>query len=227
LRKVADQTRKIFNGSEVIRASLFLKMLSSTVAFRWEIKIWEALIYWMVTIIYVVVDMEFYDVIKTRRSVRSYKPDPIPDDVLKRVLDAARIAPSGSNRQPWKFIVVRDEETKRKLVSACHNQSWMAEAPVIIVACALPSEAWVRSDGEEYWKVDVAIAMQDLILEAWELGLGTCWIGSFREEEVKRILGIPDEVRVVALTPLGYPAEEKGPVTRRKPLEEIASYNHW
>jgi len=91
----------------------------------------------------------------------------------------------------------------------------------------LPGEAWVRSDGEEYWKVDLAIAMQDLILEAWEQELGTCWIGAFREEEVKRILGIPDEVRVVALTPLGYPAEEKGPVTQRKPLKEIISYNHW
>ena len=171
--------------------------------------------------------MDVFDVIRTRRSIRKYLNKPVEQEKLSKILEAARLSPSAANRQPWKFIVVRDEETKRKLVSACHNQSWMAEAPVIIVACALPSEAWVRSDGEEYWKVDVAIAMQDLILEAWELGLGTCWIGSFREEEVKRILGIPDEVRVVALTPLGYPAEEKGPVTRRKPLEEIASYNHW
>jgi len=171
--------------------------------------------------------MDVFDAIKTRRSIRKYLNKPVEREKLSRVLEAARLSPSAANRQPWKFIVVKDEETKKKLVSACHNQSWMAEAPIIIVACALPSEAWVRSDGEEYWKVDVAIAMQDLILEAWELGLGTCWIGSFREEEVKRILGIPDEVRVVALTPLGYPAEEKGPVTRRKPLEEITSYDHW
>jgi len=190
-------------------------------------KFWEALIYWMVTIIYVVVYMEFYYVIKTRRSVRSYKPDPIPDDVLKRVLDAARIAPSGSNRQPWKFIVVRDEETKRKLVSACHNQSWMAEAPVIIVACAQELD-YNRGGymGKLSGVMDATIAFTHLILAARAEGLGTCWIGAFDNERVKEILGVPEGWNVAALTPLGYPAEGENAfreTTNRKPLEEIVS----
>jgi len=190
-------------------------------------KFWEALIYWMVTIIYVVVYMEFYDVIKTRRSVRSYKPDPIPDDVLKRVLDAARIAPSGSNRQPWKFIVVKDEETKRKLVSACHNQSWMAEAPVIIVACAQELD-YNRGGymGKLSGVMDATIAFTHLILAARAEGLGTCWIGAFDNERVKEILGVPEGWNVAALTPLGYPAEGENAfreTTNRKPLEEIVS----
>jgi len=190
-------------------------------------KFWEALIYWMVTIIYVVVYMEFYDVIKTRRSVRSYKPDPIPDDVLKRVLDAARIAPSGSNRQPWKFIVVKDEETKKKLVPACHNQSWMAEAPLIIVACAQELD-YNRGGymGKLSGVMDATIAFTHLILAARAEGLGTCWIGAFDNERVKEILGVPEGWNVAALTPLGYPAEGENAfreTTNRKPLEEIVS----
>jgi len=170
--------------------------------------------------------MDVFDVIRTRRSIRKYLNKPIEQEKLSKILEAARLSPSAANRQPWKFIVVTDPKVKEEL-RAAYDRDWFVSAPVIIVACALPGEAWVRSDGEEYWKVDLAIAMQDLILEAWEQGLGTCWIGAFREEEVKRILGIPDEVRVVALTPLGYPAEEKGPVTQRKPLKEIISHNHW
>ena len=190
-------------------------------------KFWEALIYWMVTIIYVVVYMEFYDVIKTRRSVRSYKPDPIPDDVLKRVLDAARIAPSGSNRQPWKFIVVKDEETKKKLVPACHNQSWMAEAPLIIAACAQELD-YNRGGymGKLSGVMDATIAFTHLILAARAEGLGTCWIGAFDNERVKEILGVPEGWNVAALTPLGYPAEGENAfreTTSRKPLEEIVS----
>jgi len=170
--------------------------------------------------------MDVFDAIRTRRSIRKYLNKPIEQEKLSKILEAARLSPSAANRQPWKFIVVTDPKVKEEL-RAAYDRDWFVSAPVIIVACALPGEAWVRSDGEEYWKVDLAIAMQDLILEAWEQGLGTCWIGAFREEEVKRILGIPDEVRVVALTPLGYPAEEKGPVTQRKPLKEIISHNHW
>jgi len=170
--------------------------------------------------------MDVFEAIKTRRSIREYQEKPVEQEKLSKVLEAARLSPSAANKQPWKFIVVTDPKVKESLRSA-YNKDWLISAPVIIVGCALPKEAWVRSDGEEYWKVDLAIAMQSLILEAWEHGLGTCWIGAFREEKVKKALGIPDDVRVVALTPLGYPAEEKGPVVRRKPLEEIVSYNHW
>lgn len=170
--------------------------------------------------------MEVFEAIRTRRSIRNYENRPVENEKLMNVLEAARLSPSATNAQPWSFIVVTDRDVKERLRSS-YDRDWFVSAPVIIVACALPDEAWVRHDGEEYWKVDVTIAMQDLILAAWEEGLGTCWIGAFNEEEAKRALGIPEHVRVVAMTPLGYPAEEKGPVTDRKPLEEIVHYDRW
>ncbi len=171
------------------------------------------------------VDVDFYEVIRTRRSIRSYKPDPIPDDVLKRILEAARIAPSGSNRQPWKFIIVKNEELKRKLAEACHNQMFIAEAPIVIVACGYNIH-WNRGEymGDLSMLIDVSIAFTHLILAARAEGLGTCWIGSFSNKKVKEILKIPEDVNVVAITPLGYPKDEyfrePGP---RKPLSEILS----
>ena len=170
--------------------------------------------------------MEVSEAIRTRRSIRNYEDHPVENGKLLNVLEAARLSPSATNAQPWRFIVVTDRDVKESLRSS-YDRDWFVSAPVIIVACALPDEAWVRHDGEEYWKVDVTIAMQDLILAAWEEGLGTCWIGAFSEEEAKRALGIPEHVRVVAMTPLGYPAEEKGLVSDRKPLEEIVRYNRW
>jgi len=170
--------------------------------------------------------MDFYEVIRTRRSVRSYKTDPIPDDVLRRILDAARISPSGSNRQPWKFIIVRDEKIKRKLAVACSNQQFIAEAPVIIVACGYN----IHYNRGGYMRdmsmlVDVSIAFTHLILAARAEGLGTCWIGSFDNDEIKRILNIPEDVNVVAITPLGYPKSSDIFVeaSSRKSLEEIIS----
>ncbi len=170
--------------------------------------------------------MKVFEAIRTRRSIRKYKDKPVEEEKLFKVLEAARLAPSATNRQPWRFIVITDPKVKESL-RAAYNKDWFTSAPVIIVACAVPEEAWTRHDGEEYWKVDVSIAMQNLVLAAWEEGLGTCWIGAFDEDEVKRALGIPPEIRVVAMTPLGYPAEEKGPVSNRKPLKEIVRYNHW
>jgi len=171
--------------------------------------------------------MEFYEVIRTRRSVRSYRPDPIPDDVLRRVLEAARIAPSGSNRQPWRFIVVKDEETKKKLVPACHNQSWIAEAPIIIAACA-QELSYNRGGymGKLSGVMDATIAFTHLILAARAEGLGTCWIGAFDNEQVKEVLGVPSGWNIAALTPLGYPAEGENAFrepTGRKTLDEIVS----
>jgi nitroreductase len=170
--------------------------------------------------------MEFYEVVSRRRSIRAYKPDPVEEDKLFRILEAARLAPSAANRQPWHFIVVRDPQ-KREQLRKAYDRDWFVKAPVIIVACADPTKAWRRRDGEEYWKVDVAIAMEHLVLAAANEGLGTCWIGAFDEKAVKEVLGIPEHIRVVAMTPLGYPAEEKGPVTDRKPLEEIVHYDGW
>jgi nitroreductase len=173
--------------------------------------------------------MELYEAIRTRRSVRSYRPDPIPEDVLGRVMEAVRIAPSGSNRQPWKFILVKDEGLKKELVPACHGQEFVAEAPIIVAACGLEFQ---KSYGEFMGKmsllVDVTIAVDHLTLAARAEGLGTCWIASFSNEAVKKVLSIPDEIQVVTLTPLGYPA---GPAFRepgsRKRLEEIICYDKY
>jgi nitroreductase len=108
-----------------------------------------------------------------------------------------------------------------------YDRSWFIEAPVILVVCADPSVAWIRSDGEPYWKVDAAIAMQNMILQATAEGLGTCWIGAFDEAAAKRILNIPGDIRVVAMTPLGYPDEVKGKVANRKAINDILHTDKW
>jgi nitroreductase len=174
--------------------------------------------------------MDFYEVINTRRSVRSYKKDPIPDDVIKRVLNSARIAPSGSNRQPWKFIIIKDEERKKKMVELCEGQRFIAEAPILIVACGRNIHynrgGWM---GDYSMIVDVAIAVDHLTLAARAEGLGTCWIGSFDNEGIKKFLEIPDDVNVVALTPIGYPKDPSvfKETKNRKRLEEIICYEKW
>jgi nitroreductase len=169
--------------------------------------------------------MSVLEVIQKRRSLRKYKGDSIPEDVLQRVLEAVRLAPSGKNYQPWKFIIVQDKELKEKLAQASAEQFFMAEAPIIIVGCGFPDDSY-SSMGRymKSWPVDVTIALEHLILQAAEEGLGTCWIGSFEETEVKSILNIPENVRVLALTPLGYP-DETPPYRGRKRLDEIVSYN--
>ena len=170
--------------------------------------------------------MNVFEAVKTRRSIRRYKARPVEKEKLTKILEAARLSPSASNNQPWHFVAIADKETRERLFPA-YNRDWFVTAPVIIVACATPSEAWSRQDGEEYWKVDVAIAMQSMVLVAHELGLGTCWIAAFKEEKVKEVLGIPDETRLIAMTPLGYPIEEKQPVSERKQMEEIIHYDRW
>jgi nitroreductase len=171
--------------------------------------------------------MSVLDIMKSRRSVRKYKSEPIPEDVLNKVLEAARVAPSGKNFQPWKFIIVRDMKKRGELAVASRNQSFVAQAPVVIVACGFPDRSYqYQGNYMKSWPIDVSIAVDHLMLMAWEEGLGTCWIGAFRENEVKQILSIPDDVRVLALTPLGYPNEE--PRGRgRKELNEIISYDKY
>ncbi|MBA7635137.1 NADH dehydrogenase [subsurface metagenome] len=171
--------------------------------------------------------MKVLDVIQKRRSVRKYKEDPIPEKALMRVLEAARLAPSGKNFQPWKFIIVKDKALKEKLAQASAGQFFMAEAPIIIVGCGFPDNCYAHMGRYmKSWSVDVTIALEHLILQAQEEGLGTCWIGSFEEEEVKAILNIPENVKVLALTPLGYP-DEIPRFRRRKSLDEIISYDRY
>jgi len=171
--------------------------------------------------------MKVLDVIQKRRSVRKYKEDPIPEKDLMRVLEAARLAPSGKNFQPWKFIIVKDKALKEKLAQASAGQFFMAEAPIIIVGCGFPDNCYAHMGRYmKSWSVDVTIALEHLMLQAQEEGLGTCWIGSFEEEEVKAILNIPENVKVLALTPLGYP-DEIPRFRGRKSLDEIISYDRF
>ncbi|MBS7622600.1 nitroreductase family protein [Candidatus Bathyarchaeota archaeon] len=176
--------------------------------------------------------MDVFEAIRARRSVRRYKPRPVEREKLERILEAGRLAPSAANRQPWHFVVVTDPSVRDELVMAHERDQFfrstgdLLRAPVVIVACADRKRAWVRRDGEEYWKVDVAIAMQNMVLCATEEGLGTCWIGAFSPEATRKILGIPDDIRIVAITPLGYP-DESPATSDRRTMQEIVHYQHW
>ncbi|AZR72285.1 nitroreductase [Anoxybacter fermentans] len=171
--------------------------------------------------------MDFYQLIKTRRSVRKYESRPVEEEKLMRILNAARLAPSGKNAQAWKFIVVKDQELKEKIVKAAKGQKFLAEADCIIVCCVNEEEVYQgHGNYMTSFAVDGAIAMDHLILAAHYEGLGTCWIGAFFEDQIKEILNIPDPYRVVAMTPLGYPAGEQKD-RGRKPLEEIIAFDGW
>ena len=166
--------------------------------------------------------MEVKEAIQARRSVRAYQDREVPEEKIKKVLEAAQLAPSANNRQPWKFIVVRDPQLREQLARAAANQSFVGEAPVIIVAVALQPE-YIMTCGVPSYPVDLAIAVDHMSLSAVDEGLGTCWIGAFYQDEVKKILNIPEKYKVVTLLPLGFPADKPGSKFR-KPLEEIVCY---
>jgi nitroreductase len=168
-----------------------------------------------------VIEVEFLDVIKTRRSIRKYKPNPISDKDIEYVLNAARLAPSWKNQQSWKYVVVKDKEKIKKIASARpQSQDWLSEAPVMIVACANPDDSGHR-EGKDYYLVDIGISLEHLLLAARDRGLGTCWIGGFDEKTVKDAIEAPENVRIVAYTPLGNPDEKKDEIIDRKPLNEV------
>ena len=169
--------------------------------------------------------MDVFQVIKTRRSVRAYKPDAIPEESLKKVLEAARLAPSAKNAQSWKFIVVQDEKKRKELAEAAANQTFVGEAPVVIAAVALEPN-YIMSCGVPAYAVDLSIAVDHMTLVAVEEGLGTCWIGGFDQEKVREILKIPSKYKVVALLPIGFPADSPGPKIR-KSFEEIVCYDNF
>ena len=176
--------------------------------------------------------MELYDVIRTRRSIRKYHPDPIPQEVLERVLNAARLAPWGTASrigQPTRLIVVRDPEIKNKLVPMCHNQKFIAKAPMAIVACGFENKVNRGGWMGHYSKlIDVTIVVDHLTLAAREEGLGTCWIGSFDNSAIKEFFQLPDEVDVVALTPLGYPDGDLfTDPDDRIPFDEFIRWDRW
>jgi nitroreductase len=173
--------------------------------------------------------MEFYDVIKTRRSVRSFLKKSVPDDVLERVLEAARVAPSGNDRQPWRFIIVRDEKKKREIANACYRQDFVAEAPVVIVCCAIKCTSGYEPWKDEAGRRDTVIATDHLILAARNEGLGTCWVGAIHDRQVKKIVNVPDDVDVVMVVPIGHPASKAafGKVFGRKAFKEICFYEEY
>ncbi|NIU84305.1 MAG: nitroreductase [Candidatus Thorarchaeota archaeon] len=173
--------------------------------------------------------MDIYEVFKTRRSIRSYQSRPVPDESLNKILESIRIAPSGSNRQPWKFIIVIDAELKKEVARACSNQLWIADAPIIIVACGWKID-YSRGGymGDMSFLVDVSIAFTQMILAARAEEIGTCWIGAFDNTKVKKLLEIPEDVDVVAITPLGFPKNvEFTPPGKRKQIDEITSTNKY
>ena len=169
--------------------------------------------------------MDFTELIAKRYSVRAYKPDPIDDGQLRAVLNAARLAPTASNRQPFQVIVVHTKGREEELLSI-YQREWFIQAPLVLCMCGTPSTAWVRKDGKLYLGVDVAIVMDHLVLAAANLGLGTCIIAAFDEPNARKVLSIPDEVVPMLFTPLGYPADVPG-IKKRKELEELVRYEHW
>ena len=175
--------------------------------------------------------------IQHRRSIRKFTSEPIEPDKLQSVLEAARLAPSGNNKQPWTFIVVQSEQQCQAVMEACHRQTWMMTAPAFIVAVAdmagrVATEPGLFLDeNSPHWELkrairDTATATENLLLEADAQGLGTCWVGFFVQSEIRPVLGIPDDKFVLAVIPIGYPAEQ--PLARpRKPLSEIVRYERW
>lgn len=163
--------------------------------------------------------------IQQRYSVRLYQKRLVEKEKLETILQAARLAPSAKNVQEWRFIVVQDADTRKKLCVAANNQAFVGEAPVVIACCTAISDNVMRC-GHLAYPIDVAIAMEHMVLQAVEEGLGTCWVGSFYEDQVKAILGIPIPVRVVELLTLGYPADNLRAASRL-PLEQIVCHERW
>lgn len=169
--------------------------------------------------------MDVLDTIAARYSVRGYKPDPVDDDTLAKVLEAARLAPTAANRQPFRVLVIhtagREEELAR-----IYGRRWFVQAPLVLAVVAVPGEAWRRMDDKPYDEVDATIAMDHMILAAAGLGLGTCWVAAFDPAAAREVLGLPDEAEPIAFTPLGWPDKPRAE-TGRKPLAHLIRYERW
>ncbi len=167
--------------------------------------------------------MDIHTAIRTRSSVRQFRPTPVLEESLNRILEAARLAPSSSNRQEWRFVVVRDEERRKRLARAANNQMWIAGAPIVIAAVATDPRS-IMTCGIPRYAVDTAIAIDHMTLAAVEEGLGTCWIGAFSQEQAREVLGVADDCMVVTLMPLGHPASRAPVAKSRKRLRDIVRY---
>jgi nitroreductase len=184
--------------------------------------------------------VDTFEAIKTRRSIRRFQDRPVEDEKLTTLLESVRMAPSWANFQCWRFIVVKDRAVREKISELTYVESFftplgykanpakkgMAEAPVVIAACADPSQSGVIW-GQHYYMTDIGIAAQTLMLSARALGLGTVFVGVYDEEKLRGLLKVPSNIRIVGLFPLGYPLEEKKDGPPRKPLNEIVFYEKW
>jgi len=170
--------------------------------------------------------MDILEAIKSRRSIRAFKSQSVPAEIVENLIDAARWAPSAGNIQPWEFIIIRKPEIKRRLAEAALGQAFIEEAPVVIVVCAnedRSSQGYGVRGRTLYCIQDTAAAIENILLVACSLGLGTCWVGAFREEEARVTLKVPYGMRPVAIIPVGYPAEAPSPRSRR-PINQIVHY---
>ena len=169
--------------------------------------------------------MEFSELIAARYSVRAYTSDPVEQEKLDQVLEAARLAPTAANRQPFQIIVIRTKGREEEL-QRIYGRDWFVQPPLVIGICGLPGRAWMRMDSRNYVDIDVAIVMDHLILAAANVGLGTCWVGAFNPAAAREILELPDDVEPLAFTPLGYAADQPRP-KKRQPLSELVRYERW
>ncbi len=170
--------------------------------------------------------MKFLELVKNRYSARAYKPDPVEDEKLEQVLEAARLAPTAANRQPFQIIVLHTEGRQDEL-SDFYAAKWFTQAPLILCACAMPDKGWTHAaSGKNYTDVDVAIVIDHITLAATSLGLGTCWIAAFNPAAVRKVLGLPDDVEPLILLPLGYPTDQPR-AKKRKALSELVRYERW
>jgi nitroreductase len=170
--------------------------------------------------------MDVYEAIRSRYSCRAYLDKDVAEETLTKILESARLAPSASNRQEWRFVVVREAQTRGKLMGAAKGQKFVGQAPVVLACCA-ETDGHVMTCGHQCYPIDVAIAIDHITLLAAAEGLATCWIGAFFEDQVREILGIPENVRVVELLPIGYPADSAPESKSRLTLEEIIKRERW
>ena len=164
--------------------------------------------------------MDFSELVKTRYSVRKYANRPVEEDKLALILEAARLAPTAANKQPFRLFVVRGQTLIQALTSAAGAYRWLTSAPIILVGCGIRDKAWKRGDGYNALETDVAIVMSHVLLQSADLGLGTCWIADFSPQVVRKALSLDDDLIPLALAPLGYPADQPSP-KRRRPLSDL------
>jgi nitroreductase len=166
--------------------------------------------------------MEFQELIAQRYSVRAYKPDDVPSNMIDKILEAARLAPTAANRQSFKLFVIKTAGFKDELKNIYH-QEWFTQAPYVIGICGIPEGSWIRKDGKNYADVDSAIVMDHVILAATNMGLGTCWIGAFDPNAARKFLDLSQGMEPIAFTPIGYPADHVR-IKKRKPIDKLVRY---